>query len=247
MHPPYLRTLRMLSDRIANQEFPFTLPFARPDFQLEFVEPVTMFVGENGTGKSTLLEAIAAQSGFGPQGGNPNHRFAGTRSDHGLEAALRLSWLPKVTRGFFFRAESFFNFASFIDEVSPEHDGVRELHRLSHGEAFLSVFGSRFDDAKPALYLLDEPEAALSPQRQLEFLALLDQRRRSGRSQWIIATHSPILLAYPDRDLLLFGHRGISRTRYEETPHAQLFEAFSRDPSGYLRRYIEEASAEPPA
>jgi predicted ATPase len=253
---PYLRSVELVPERRKAGEFPFTLPFLNGDFRLEFDEPVTVLVGDNGTGKSTLLEALAQLCGFNLEGGSRDHvNYAKQTAPDGLAPALRVGWLPRVGRGFFFRAESFFNFVTQVhrsyeeDDLVPDPEatpyGVRKLHRMSHGEAFLSFFEQRFGAETPSVFILDEPEAALSPERQLEFLALLDRRRRTAKSQWIIATHSPILLAYPFRALFLLNHRGIHRSPYEDTPHAQLYAALARDPVRYVEAYLE-AQADPP-
>jgi predicted ATPase len=258
---PFLRRLATLSDKIVAGQFPFTLPFlASGELSLDLAKPVTIFVGENGTGKSTLIEAIAQQSGFNPQGGSrDNHyRHGDGAEETGLARALRLTWLPKVSRGFFFRAESFFNFASYIEQTY-RGDGrltpwtERHLHHHSHGEVFLAMFERRFGAAENSLYLLDEPEAALSPERQLELLASIAERVPTGRVQYIIATHSPLLMACPGADLLLFNHRGIRRATLRDTPHFKLYDRFFLDPEGFLaealKRLAEERAAErnPPA
>jgi predicted ATPase len=252
---PFLRRVATLPDKIVAGQFPFTLPFlAGGELGLDFAKPVTIFVGENGTGKSTLLEAIAQHSGFNPQGGSRdnNYRYGDGAEETRLAPALRLTWLPKASRGFFFRAESFFNFASYIEETY-RGDGrltpwtERHLHHHSHGEVFLAMFERRFGTAENSLYLLDEPEAALSPERQLELLAAIAERVPTGRVQYVIATHSPLLMACPGADLLLFNHRGIQRAGLRDTPHFKLYDRFFRDPEGFLdealRRIGEERRA----
>jgi predicted ATPase len=257
---PFLRSIAEIPEKVAAGEFPFTLPFLKGgDFSLEFQSPVTFFVGENGTGKSTLLEAIAELCGFNPQGGSRDNYYRhGDGADaHGLAAALRPVWLPKVSKGFFFRAESFFNFASYIEQIyrdeyeatgKPKFEKTpwteRSLHQHSHGEVFLSFFERRFGGEQSNLYLIDEPEAALSPERQLEFLAMIEERRAAGTVQFIIATHSPLLMAYPHADILLFSHRGLRRATLSDTPHFQLYQDFFADPAGFLDAALERIAEE---
>jgi predicted ATPase len=173
--PPFLKRLTFIEERVKADEFPFTIPaFQRGKLQLDFERPITIIVGENGTGKSTLIEGIAGQCGFNLSGGNRNHVYSADQNASPLSRALRLSWLPKVTRGFFMRAESFYNFGRYLDEMQKEDPvtlqayGGKSLHEQSHGESFLALFTNKFSGQ--ALYILDEPEAALSMRRQLEFL-----------------------------------------------------------------------------
>jgi predicted ATPase len=238
---PFLRRIAELPDKVQAGRFPFTLPFMRRGgFALELTNAVTFLVGENGTGKSSLLEAIARNAGFNARGGSRDNSYGGDSDEVGLAAALTLSWLPKVTNGFFFRAESFFNFISYVENAyrdSPHIPpwGTRSRHERSHGEAFLSFFGSRLGSDRRCIYLLDEPEAALSPERQLEFMAMIEAQRQSGKVQYVIATHSPLLMAFPGADLLHFSYRGLRRTTLDQTPHFRIYQAFCRDPDGYLR------------
>lgn len=235
---PFLKRLALLEGRIVPGRFPFTLPYAVRPLELAFDSSVTFLVGDNGTGKSTLIEAIAEQCGLSPRGGSRDHAFdAGEGDASSLAAALRLSWLPKVP-AFFFRSETFFDLAGFIDSVSPGRDAARELLQLSHGEGYLAFIESRLARKDPALYLFDEPESALAPERQLELLALLDAKRRTGSAQFIIATHSPILVALPESDILLFNHRGIHRTCFEDVPHIGWYRRFLADPQGYVADYL---------
>ncbi len=193
---------------------------------------MTFFVGENGSGKSTLLEAIAICAGFNPEGGSRSTVFATAATESALHNHLQLSWLPKVKQGFFLRAESFFNFASYIDELERECPtgyrayGGKSLHHQSHGESFLSLFVHRFRSRGKALYLLDEPEAALSPFRQLALMRILWELEQSGQAQFIIATHSHILLGYPNAQILNFDTSPLSSVRYEETEHYAITREF---------------------
>lgn len=164
---PFLRRITTLPEKIDRTTYPFNVPAFSRGIDLDLRSKVTFFVGENGSGKSTLLEALAECCGFNPEGGNRDHHRAVFAGRSPLAQALRLSWLPKVTEGFFMRAESFYNFATYIDGVSDLRAyGGRSLHEQSHGESFISLFTNRFEQG---IYILDEPEAALSPQRQLTF------------------------------------------------------------------------------
>ena len=228
---PFLKRLALLPERMEPDSYPFNLPVLDGGrLELVFDRAITFFVGDNGTGKSTLLEAIAQQCGFNLGGGSRDHRFGGTPHDMPLAEALRLSWLPKLTEGFFLRAESFFNFASYIDEVSTvKRYGERRFHEQSHGQSFFALFRNRLGDDRRAIYLLDEPEAALSPQRQVEFLKLLQAWEPAGNFQLIIATHSPIIMSYPNATLLSFDGGRIHPVVYTDTDHYKVTRAFLMD------------------
>ncbi len=247
--PPFLKRLSFIEERVKADEFPFTIPaFQRGKLVLDFERPITIIVGENGTGKSTLLEAIAVQSGFNVAGGNRNHGFGQDMNEAPAASAMRLSWLPKVGRGFFMRAESFFDFAHYLDEVTEgdplymQHYGGKSLHAQSHGESFIALFTNKFKGQ--AIYILDEPEAALSPKRQLQFLKVVRMLELEGRSQFIIATHSPFLMAYPRAQLLMFDGRVIREVSLSETPHYQLTRAFVMNPKAMMDEVFAEVDAE---
>jgi len=216
------------------QEFPYSIPAIR-DLKIKFEKQVTFLVGENGSGKSTILEALAEKCGFDTQGGHKHHRINFDENENSLTSNLRLSRNPfkPIDQGFFFRAESFFNLSSYIDQNADlNYWGGQELLKQSHGESFLSVFNSRF---REGLFLLDEPEAALSPQRQLSLLSIINGMEKEQRSQLIIATHSPILLAYPNAHIFQLDERGITEVDYEETEHYQITKTFLENPEGYFR------------
>ncbi|WAH35202.1 AAA family ATPase [Alicyclobacillus dauci] len=225
--------------------YPFNLPVFQGLPNIRFERPVTFFVGENGSGKSTLLEAIAKCAGFNAEGGSRYNVFSTANTESSLDDHIRLSWLPKVTRGFFLRAESFFNFASYIDTLERECPtgytayGGKSLHQQSHGESFLSLFTHRFRGRGKALYLLDEPEAALSPARQLALLRVIWEHEQSGQAQFIIATHSPILLGYPNGQIFNFDTSPLSHIRYEETEHYFITKQFLLNRQGMLRELFE--------
>ena len=230
---PFLRSVMILHDKMDLSRYPFNIRGFSHGIDLEFRSNVTFFVGENGSGKSTLLEAIAECCGFNPEGGNRDHHFAtfGDRSD--LAKALRLSWLPKVTEGFFLRAESFYNFATYIEQVSnPRAYGGKSLHEQSHGESFLSLFVNRFEQG---IYILDEPEAALSPQRQLSFLKIIHDLERPGHAQFLISTHSPIILSYPGAVLFNLDGDMLREVAYSETEHYLVTRDFLNSPERYFK------------
>lgn len=235
---PYLRNIRSDPGRMIGRAFPFSIPAFRQGISLALPMPVTFFVGENGSGKSTLLEAVAEICGFNPEGGSRDHYREAREDRSALAQALRLSWMPKVTEGFFMRAESFYNFASYLDEVSDFRAyGGQSLHHQSHGESFLALFQNRFEHG---LFILDEPEAALSPQRQLAFLRIIHELEAPRHAQFLIATHSPILLAYPNATLYQFEDEGIREVAYRETEHYLLTKDFLNNPERVLRHLFSE-------
>lgn len=210
---------------------------------------MTFFIGENGSGKSTLLEAIAVKLKFNPEGGSRDHTVS-TRVTHSpLHEFLSLDRRGHFTDGWFLRAESFYNVASEIEETEEDYGngppfrayGGKSLHAQSHGEAFLSLLTNRLQG--DGVYLFDEPEAALSPQRQLSVLTLL-HRLVYHRSQLVIATHSPILLAYPHARIYEFGEHGLREMRYEETEHFRITRDFLNRPERMLEILLGEEEAD---
>lgn len=236
---PFLVRIALREDRIQPGEHPFTLPLFENGFALELTTPVTFLVGENGSGKSSLLEALAWALGFGMQGGNRDNSYAEGANGHPLGRALGLSWRQRVTDGFFLRAETFFNFATYLEEAGSSFHayGGRSLHQQSHGEAFLALFQNRFEDG---VYLLDEPEAALSPARQLALLRVLHDLTKSRIAQFVIATHSPMLMAFPGATVLAIEDGRIAPMDFRETEHYQLTRGFLEDPERYFRWLFED-------
>jgi predicted ATPase len=239
-----LKKISLLRERITKpREYPFNIPTIASLNALEISSRVCFFVGENGTGKSTLLEAIAAHYGFGLEGGNRNFSPKTTDSVTTIEPlvkALRLSFTKRTGGGFYLRAESFFNVASYVDQVGASGSyGDKSLHDQSHGESFLSLLQNRF--TRSGFYLMDEPEAALSPQRQLSFLILLhDLVRENDNIQFIIATHSPILLAYPGAQIFSFDEGKVHQIDYRESQPFQLVSRFIAAPERYIDALFSE-------
>lgn len=205
---------------------------------IHFQKPVTFFVGENGSGKSTLLEAMAIADGFNPEGGTRNYSFSTYDSHSEMHEAIRLSRSAKARWGYFLRAESFYNVATKEEEYSKGPCGQpMELHKKSHGESFLAMVQNTFEGQ--GLYFLDEPEAALSPQRQLTMLLEIDRCRKDG-AQFFIATHSPILLGLPDAEILTFDDGQIHPCEYEETESFRITELFIRDREYLLEKLLKD-------
>ncbi len=233
---PYLMHVELLRERITDADkFPYCLRSIRSIETLPFHPKVTFFVGENGSGKSTLLEAIAIEYGLNPEGGSRNFNFATRPSHSRLDEALRLAKTPRLAAdSYFLRAESFYNVATEVDQLGAEillGYGGKSLHEQSHGESFFALFQNRFRGC--GLYLMDEPEAALSPHRQLQFLSVLHDYCKRG-SQFVIATHSPIIMAYPDAWIYSFDGEGIHQVPYTETEHYLITRGFLSSPKSSL-------------
>ena len=240
---PFLRAVILDRGAIDHPDaHPFTLPVVRALDRLELPTPVTLIVGENGTGKSTLMEAIAASLGLNPEGGTQNFAFATRASHSGLHEALRpVRGARRPRTSFFLRAESFFNVATEIEQLDAapgggpaiaDAYGDRPLHEQSHGESFLALLNHRF--GPDGLYLLDEPEAAMSPQGLLAVIARMRVLVEEG-SQFVIATHAPMLLAYPGATLYEIQDGVLVPTPYEDTDHVRLTRSFLEDPERFLR------------
>lgn len=220
--------------------FPFALPAIRSMERLTLDPHVTFFIGENGSGKSTLVEAVAVAAGFNAEGGSRNFMFATRPSHSALHRCLRLSrTVRRASNGYFLRAESFYNVATEVEAI-PEAQmshGARSLHEQSHGESFLAVTLNRF--GPDGFYVLDEPEAALSLRGQLALLRRIRDLCDAG-SQFVVATHSPILLAYPGARIYELGEAGIAPVAYTETEQYQLTRDFLDAPERFLRHVFSD-------
>ena len=245
----YIRGIKKNKDLAGMDEYLSRLPLLRHLQELEFGSRVIFLVGENGTGKSTLLEAMTVGYGFNPEGGTRNFCFSSHESHSNLHQYITL--IKGVTRprdGFFLRAESFYNVATEVDRLDREGAvplidayGGKSLHEQSHGESFLALIANRFSGK--GLYLLDEPEAALSPTRLLTLMARMHELEKKD-SQFIIATHSPILMAYPGSEIYVLDEEGLKKTDYEETEHVQLTKSFLADPERYFHYLFQEDTNE---
>jgi predicted ATPase len=233
--PPFLKRVwlpeTVRDDGLDWDRYPLSLLIVQSGgIDISFKRPVTIIVGENGSGKSTFLEAVATMAGFSDSGGAQGMRAVEQSSASGEDAGrlgelLRAAWLPQIKRGWFFRAETFFSVARYLDEAgSPRADYLS----ASHGEGFLSFFEERL--STQGLFILDEPESALSPMKQFDFLKLLRNMQLADNCQVIMATHSPILMALPDADLWQIERYGFRSTTLEETPHFRVYREFALYP-----------------
>jgi predicted ATPase len=237
---PFLLRTQLVRERIEDPgSYPFAIPAIAQLDGLALHPRVTYFVGENGSGKSTILEGIAVAAGFNPEGGSMNFHFSTRSSESSLGSVLRLVRSVRRPRtGFFLRAESFFNVATSIEQLGVvESYGGRSLHEQSHGESFIALALHRF--GPQGLYILDEPKAALSPLRQMSMLRRMHDLAQQG-CQFIVATHAPILLAYPEAWIYELDENGLRRVAYDETSTVRV----TRDFLGDRDRTLAELFAE---
>jgi predicted ATPase len=254
--PPYLVRLQLKEGATDASDYPFNLPLIRR-LDIEFTAPVTFFVGENGTGKSTVIEAIADLCKLPVSGGSRNELAGnhGPDASSALAHALRPSFRRRPPDAYFLRAEFQAHFASLLDarNADPDfriggdpyaHYGGRSLHTRSHGEAFLAILQNRI---RSGLLLFDEPESALSPQRQLALLAHMSALVATGKSQFIIATHSPILLTFPGAQILSFDGDDPHPISIEDTSHFQITRGILQNPAVYWRHLQEKETGDEPS
>lgn len=225
----------------ANKNYPFNLQIFKNGLSINFKSPITFILGENGSGKSTFLESLSYNIGFNVLGGNKNHAYKNEDIFDNLKLAekMKLKWNLKTNNGFFFRAESFLNFTGYLENLALENGriafnpyGGKSLQKLSHGEAFLSLFQNKF---KEGIFILDEPESALSIERQFSLISILNELANSGKCQFIIATHSPILITMPNSNIFEIEDNKIKEKSYAETKQFQLYKNFVNAPERYLR------------
>jgi predicted ATPase len=249
----YLRAVRLVRDSVRDfSVYPFSIPSIQSLDELELDAKVTFLIGENGSGKSTLIEAIAMLAGFNAEGGSKNFRFGTRRSESCLHQFMRpVRGHRRPGDGFFLRAESYFNVATEIerldedpslpDRIIDQYGGV-SLHEQSHGESFIALATHRF--RSHGLYILDEPEAALSPQRQLTLLSLINEHVEERASQFVIATHSPILMAYPNARIYRLGPDGIEQVAYEDTEHYRITRDFLSSPERFFKTLFRRSTSD---
>lgn len=237
MYESFIRGVRLSSSHSAH--YPYSIPAVRDFESIDFNSPVTFFVGENGSGKSTLVEALAVAAGFNAEGGTKNYSFSSINSTSPLADELTLiRGARREKYGYFLRAESFYTTANYAETGTPLgpilFDGKR-IHEQSHGEAFLSIV----KEFRTGLFVFDEPESALSPQRQLALLVAINKLVSQG-SQFIIATHSPILLAYPGASIYQLSKEGVEHVAYDDVEHVTITRDFLKDPSRYMYRLLND-------
>ncbi|HEX7816849.1 AAA family ATPase [Dyella sp.] len=244
----YLLDIALRHDRVPSfDRYPFHLPAVKHLGRLQFHPAITFFVGENGSGKSTLLEAIAVAWGFNPEGGTRNFNFQTRASHSALSSCLRLGrGVARARDGYFLRAESYFNVATEIEKLDEEPApappiinsyGYRSLHEQSHGESFMALVKNRFSGG--SFFVLDEPEAALSPTRQMTLLHRMHELVGAG-AQFIVATHSPILISYPHAKILEIGDEGLVETPYKETQVFRTTRDFLNAPERHLHHLLDQ-------
>ena len=242
MYQGFIRGIR-LEDKTSGGKYPFSIPAVKDIEKVEFESPVTFFVGENGTGKSTITEAVAVAAGFSAEGGTKNYNFSTEDSTSRLfEDMTLIRGADREKYGYFLRAESFYTAANYSEKGTfglgghpmPILFGGKHIHHQSHGEAFLAIVNS----FRPGLFIFDEPESALSPQRLLQLISHINELVKQG-SQFIIATHSPILLAYPSSTIYQLTESGIEKLGYENIEHVKLTRDFLNSPATFINKLLK--------
>ena len=236
----HLREVRLLSEKYPTRDhYPFNIDVLQKTRGIEFSSPVTFFIGENGSGKSTLLEALARRCRIHIWGGVDCTRSEPNPYEEMLFLYLAVKWTDGIVPGSFFSSQIFRNFAELVEMWEAdnpgqiEYFGGKSLLTQSHGQSLMSFFRARY--RIKGLYLMDEPETALSPKSQLELLKLLQEMSALGHAQFIVATHSPILLACPGAIIYSFDHSPVRTLRYEDTEHYQVYKSFMENPGKYLK------------
>lgn len=235
---PFFSHVRLRRDELVEGEYPLRIPAVAAFDKVRFHPAVTVFAGENGTGKSTLIEALAVAAGFNAEGGRKTFRTEQESTDLSLADAITLARNPgREQDGFFLRGESTYVLMSYLNAIGGAHNYGGNLLARSHGEGFMAIFQRRFEVARNCLFILDEVESALSPQRQLEFLSLMHHHVGRG-SSFIVSTHSPILMSYPQSRLYWLSERGIEERSWQETDHYKVYQAFVNRPETVLRHLL---------
>ncbi len=238
---PYLKEIELVSEDLDFSKYPLSIPAIKSIFNnpVKFHPDVTFIVGENGAGKSTLIEGVAIKLGFNPEGGTKQSTFSTRTSHSNLHKNIKAIKSYKAPKdGYFLRAESFYNLATLMDETNYlSMYGGKSLHSQSHGESFMSTLINKLQGE--GLYIFDEPESALSPSGQLSALIAIDNLVKKS-SQFIIATHSPILMAYPNSKILYLDDNGINEILYEDTDHFKITKSFLNNPEDFITKLLLE-------
>jgi len=238
---PFFTHVRLRREELEAGQYPLSIPAVRDIEKLRFHPGVTVFAGENGSGKSTLVEALAVAAGFNAEGGRKSFQTVSQTTCMELADAITLARNPDREKdGFFLRGESAYVIMSYLNDIGYAKDYGGNLHHRSHGESFMDIFYRRFSEAKNGLFIVDEIESALSPQRQIEFLGTIHTHVERG-SSFIISTHSPILMAYPHSRLYWLDKTGIEERHWTETDHFRVYQGFIHRPEIIIQGILDAA------